>query len=421
MRQHEFSSCLSRYMSGVQRDREYLFTIVHETGHAFNFLHSFQKGIREANGVLPRPDAMSWMNYPFLYPFGYAFPNGWDGTDNFWSQFEFVFDRDEVHHLRHNDRAEVVPGGASFGAAGHFGERVFSRPSMEHDIELSLWLPSTVEFLQQVEGDVRLKNISQTAVKVPPSLSVTADYFDLVIKRPTDHFPKTYRHFARECVSAGTRELPSGQAVYQEISLSYGRGHWFIDEPGTYEVQAITKLPDGRFLASDVRRVRVLQPDVKSDRVACDFFSNDVGVYFGLDGSRSASLSSARRTLKDIKQRLPKAAISRQFELVNALCDTRIFKDVAARKVHRKDRSKAATRLLKVLGSDNGRAPKEVSSVPNLKVTRALVTAAMGCAADKDLESAKQLILIADAFIRSVGAPEAARSELETVSESISN
>ena len=112
---------------GEEKNREYLFTLVHELGHAFNFLHSFQKGIIETHGVLPRPDAFSWMNYPDLFPFGRARPAGWNGSNRFWSEFGFSFDGDEIHHLRHNDRAEVIPGGRSFGFAGHFEERPFEK------------------------------------------------------------------------------------------------------------------------------------------------------------------------------------------------------------------------------------------------------------------------------------------------------
>src|SRR5262249_25071126 len=38
--------------------RQYLYTWVHEAGHAFNFLHSWDKN---------RPDALSWMNYDWKY------------------------------------------------------------------------------------------------------------------------------------------------------------------------------------------------------------------------------------------------------------------------------------------------------------------------------------------------------------------
>jgi len=40
--------------------RHYLYTWIHEAGHAFNFLHSWNKG---------RPDSLSWMNYDWRYDY----------------------------------------------------------------------------------------------------------------------------------------------------------------------------------------------------------------------------------------------------------------------------------------------------------------------------------------------------------------
>ena len=48
--------------------RQFLYTWVHEAGHAFNFLHSWDKG---------RPDALSWMNYDWRY-------DQRNGADTFW-------------------------------------------------------------------------------------------------------------------------------------------------------------------------------------------------------------------------------------------------------------------------------------------------------------------------------------------------
>ena len=244
-------------VSGSEKDREYLFTIVHELGHAFNFLHSFQKGIIETHGVLPRPDAMSWMNYPQLFPFGYAGPAGWDGTDQFWSRFGFTFDREEVHHLRHNDHLEVVPGGASFGFAGHFEERPFSRPTRDLSYNLTLWVPAAVEFLQQIEGDVRLQNNGVESIIIPPSLDLAAGHLELLVKRTGQSHPRVYQRFNNICVRDSSIELGPSEAVYQEISPSYGRRKWFVDEPGTYELQASLSMPDGRKIHSNVQKTRV--------------------------------------------------------------------------------------------------------------------------------------------------------------------
>ena len=91
-------------------DRNYLRTCVHELGHALNLLHPFDKD---------RPDSLSWMNYPWRYPYGYNLPSGWDGTRDYWRNCRFEFDAEELRHLRHHALTEVIPGGAPFGSLGH--------------------------------------------------------------------------------------------------------------------------------------------------------------------------------------------------------------------------------------------------------------------------------------------------------------
>ncbi|MGE0260767.1 MAG: hypothetical protein AB7T18_18660, partial [Alphaproteobacteria bacterium] len=86
-----------------------LYTYVHELGHCFNLLHSWQKSF--ANPPAPnRPAALSWMNYPWNYPGGAA---------AFWNAFPFQFDDPELVHLRHGFRNNVIMGGNPFatGAA----------------------------------------------------------------------------------------------------------------------------------------------------------------------------------------------------------------------------------------------------------------------------------------------------------------
>ena len=145
--------------------------------------------------------------------------------------------------------------------AGHLEERPFESPSQERDLSLELWIPGILEFMQQVEGDIRLRNESSEAVEVDPNLAVGGGAVDLLVRRPADRFPKVYRPFGRVCVKADKQELASGASLYQEIAPSFGLRHWFFDEPGTYEVQATVRLADGRRLFSPVRPVRILRPD----------------------------------------------------------------------------------------------------------------------------------------------------------------
>ena len=402
--------------SGAEKDREYLFTIVHELGHAFNFLHSFQKGIFETHGVLPRPDAMSWMNYPQLFPFGFAGPTDWDGSSQFWSQFEFGFDRDEIHHLRHDDRAEVIPGGARFGSTGHFEERPFAQQTRDAGMRLDLWTPCVVEFLQQIEGDVRLRNDGADDVAIPPSLDPAAGHLELLIRRPTDRFPRVYQHFSSACVRASTRTLAPSEAVYQEITPSFGRRQWFFDEPGTYELQAVAKMPDGRRIVSNLQKVRILTPDREADRLAPDFFTDDTGVYLGVDGSRCAKLAGVADMLSKVQEQVPDSAISQQISIANALRDTRIFKDVAEARVVRPKRSEAAARCLKaisVIKEEQTIKPRE--GLSNLRVSRALLSCVYGCFAEDNLPEAKRVLGLSNDFLKQVKAPKSAREEFDVI------
>lgn len=88
------------------RRREFVYTIIHEVGHALNLLHSFDKG---------RPASLSWMNYPHLYPLGAQATPGYDGSAEFWRAFPEGFDELELRHLRHATSREIGAGGFPFG------------------------------------------------------------------------------------------------------------------------------------------------------------------------------------------------------------------------------------------------------------------------------------------------------------------
>jgi hypothetical protein len=84
--------------------REQIWTYVHELGHCFNLLHSHQKA-RSDSVIENRPYALSWMNFPHYYP---------DGSSEYWKKFEFQFDDEEIIHLRHGFRNDVIMGGNDF-------------------------------------------------------------------------------------------------------------------------------------------------------------------------------------------------------------------------------------------------------------------------------------------------------------------
>ncbi len=93
------------------RDRNHLFTLVHEVGHALNLAHSWQKdesvpeieGGRAWRPMRSDPQARSWMNYPHRV-----------GATAFWADFGFRFGPEELLFLRHGPEQAVVMGGRPF-------------------------------------------------------------------------------------------------------------------------------------------------------------------------------------------------------------------------------------------------------------------------------------------------------------------
>lgn len=403
---------------GAEKNREYLFTITHELGHALNLLHAFQKGIFETHGVLPRPASLTYMNYPHLFPFGYAGPPNWNGSTSYWRQFKFQFDREELAHIRHSDSMEVMMGGLSFGFAGHLEERPFESPtSPGNSISLTLWVPPVIEFMQQLEGDIRLRNEGPVTQNVRSNLDLSTDNITLLIRRSLDRYPKVYRNFYHACFQDPMRALKPGEAIYQEIGPSFGLRHWFLDEPGTYELQAIYHAPNGQNLASEIRKVRITYPSKEADRLAPDFFTIDTGTYFGLEGTRTAkeSLKKTSEFLSvEVCKRLPDETISKQISLINSLCEMRVFKDVQNRKVTIPDRSLGANNLINTLGVNLAKQTiKRSEDQSNLKLSRILRTAVSAFTATDEKEKAKDVYGTIKTILTDVKAPKQALEELQ--------
>jgi len=122
--------------------RQYLYTWVHEAGHAFNFLHSWNKS---------RPNSLSWMNYP-------------QRVSGFWSSFELRFDDEELLHLRHGNRSAVIMGGDAWATGNHLeGDDPSDLGIAEGDVPLELLVRSKrhFAFMEEVRVELRLRNLLQ--------------------------------------------------------------------------------------------------------------------------------------------------------------------------------------------------------------------------------------------------------------------
>jgi hypothetical protein len=112
---------------------DYLFTCVHEIGHALNLSHAFASSRFFPKG---RESALSWMNYPEKYSSGEK-----HGYADFFVDFRFEFDRFELMFMRHGYYNDVKPGNSSFCGLKvlreFFSEEVKSMPELASPTILS--------------------------------------------------------------------------------------------------------------------------------------------------------------------------------------------------------------------------------------------------------------------------------------------
>lgn len=396
---------------GAARDRDYLFTVVHELGHAFNLLHSFQKHIFQEGRreLLARPASPSWMNYPDLFPFGYSLPEGWDGPSQFWPQFSYCFDDLELEHLRHFHALGVVMGGDPFGASGHRTSQPFEPVSDDEEVTFNLWVPPVIEYLQILEGDVQLKNTGDVPVDVANSLRPEAGNVTLLIQRPGSTAPVVHAGVARQCTRGMSTRLAPGEAHYAEIRPSFDRLGWNIDEPGTYLLQAVYAGPDGRRLASPIRSVHVAVPDRRRERLGETLFSRATARYLGLDGSRAPTLRDAQEALEEVAEETPRSAIAEQVKLTELYRDTRPFKTVAREHAPADHRADAALALVSELAPRGTVRPDPTQA--HLRIGQQLDAAAQ--AVVDEPEQFRRIVNTKRTFLNQVSAPKEAHEDLD--------
>ncbi|MGZ5436044.1 MAG: hypothetical protein ACXW3F_08185 [Pyrinomonadaceae bacterium] len=287
--------------------RQFLYTWVHEAGHAFNFLHSWNKN---------RPDSLSWMNYDWRY-------DNLHGADSFWSNFSFRFDDEELIHLRHGDRSSVIMGGDPWASGGHLeappGAEYLAAPpgamsSLDGAAPLELLIRSKgyFEFMEPVSIELRIRNLF-------PDLSLTLDtrlspeYGGVVIyiRRPDGRIVEYSPVMCKLAAPSPRTLLPlqpgveTGQDRYsEEVPLSYGRYGFYFDEPGEYFIRALYQGAGDLLIPSDVHRLRVGNPLTKDlDVTAQDYFSYEVGMNLYLEGSRSVYLEKGLTLLTDMSNK----------------------------------------------------------------------------------------------------------------------
>ena len=308
--------------------RQFLYTWVHEAGHAFNFVHSWNKS---------RPDALSWMNYPQY-------------VTNFWDDFMMRFDEEELIHLRHGKRSEVIMGGDPWATGSHLEDNSNAMTYMDGNpvAELLIRSKNYYQFMEPVTMEFRLKNNSELPLAVDIQLDPAFGRLEIYIKRP-DGKTVNYDPVACKLGPAEMATLQPGMEadtnkpntngsdrISKNVTLSFGKGGFYFQEPGEYSVRAVYSSNDNMTITSNTCKVRIGRPfERDEERMAQDFFSPDVGLALNFGGSSSPYLSGGMNTIETMADRFSDTPLGARLSLSLATNQARPFHRVQDGKIVR--------------------------------------------------------------------------------------
>jgi hypothetical protein len=265
--------------------RELFFNLMHETGHAFNLAHSFQKemgmGWNPVSWMPMKTDnqALSWMNYPdSATPGGAGFNASW-----FYKRFRFRFDRGELLFLRHAPETYV-----QMGAVGWFQNhgRV-AHIDLDYRLKLVVRsLKQVYEFGEPILVELKLSNESDQPITTHRNLDPSDGLVEMAVTNPDgERRPFLPIDHTRTLMQPHLLE-PNGEAVYQMVDMTMGSFGFHFKKPGAYRIEASYTNIDGSSAAA-VMQIYV-RPPANYDVVPIvnELFNARVGLTMYVDGTR---------------------------------------------------------------------------------------------------------------------------------------
>jgi hypothetical protein len=288
------------------RGRQFIRTIVHELGHALNLAHTWR---------VNRPDSTSFMNYPHRYPHG---SNDWTRIRNYWRDFDYTFDAEELFHFRHGFYNEVVPGG-KLEFENWTPSSVFRDPSAggtRSNIALSV-LPTKgmFRFTEPVTLEVTIKNHTAEQIAVG-RLSPAYGDVRYVIRKPTGQITE-YRPPLYKCEVAKD-SLPGFESPTHLTSLAVGAEGFVFDSPGRYEITATIPDPtSGTLVVSRPVSIWIHYPDKVDEEVASRIFDRQAALFLYMAGGEH--LEQGKHAMEEVAAAYPKHPFAAHANLVLGL------------------------------------------------------------------------------------------------------
>jgi hypothetical protein len=315
--------------------RAALRTYVHELGHAFNLLHSWQKNLADPPAPLGPNNGfgdLSWMNYVQNYNSG----TGQAGAAAYWSAFPFQFTDNELVHLRHGFYKNVVMGANSFGkGAAEIDPDLFDAPLVDNSgLALELRSNGAFEYGEPVVVEIKLSTTDLRGRETHGYLHPNDDLVTIAVRQPTGR-TVVFRPMMRRCAdeSRVIRLNESRPAIYDSAYIGFGRDGYLFEQPGRYQVRAQYLASDGSRVISPVTELRVRRPAGREDEQVGELLLGaEQGRLLALLGSDSPALHSGNDALDTLVEEHPEHPLTVYARLVKGVNAGRDFKVITPQK-----------------------------------------------------------------------------------------
>ncbi|MEU7581670.1 hypothetical protein AB0B50_29180 [Streptomyces sp. NPDC041068] len=412
----------------AESQRAQLRTYVHEIGHAFNVLHSWQKNLARPPAPLGPKGGfgdLSWMNYPQ----NYQSPSGTSGTAAYWGDFPFQFTDNELVHLRHGFYRNVIMGASPFATgAADIEPELFDEPiADESGLRLGLRIAkSGLAFGEPVVVELKLETTDLRGRFTHGHLHPDDELVNIAIRQPSGR-TVLYRPLRLRCVDQDeTVHLDTNRpAIYSSAYIGYGRDGHYFQQPGTYQLRASYQASDGSRIVSPVLRLTVRHPVSASDTQLAELMlGEEQGKLLVLRGSDAPSLRSGNDALQEVIERHanhPFAVYARLAKGLNAEHEFKALSpDRAGLTVRAPDTKSAIEQLAPVV-----KVSEQGKGVDNLTLNLATRRLARAYARQGDLEEAGATL---DRLVRHFDTPafkpyvvEAVRAQADTTKAELMN
>lgn len=306
----------------AEKLRLQLYTYVHELGHGFNLLHSWQKSLGTP-AVPNRPLSLSWMNYPFNYPAP-------GGESTYWSQFAFQFDNEEIIHLRHAFRNDIIMGGSNFAVGSALGREIMADP-VRNDSGLTFSISTHQRKFalgEPVVLQLALSTSDSKGRRVHTWLHPNCNLVKVVIAKPNG-VVVGYEPYIEHLVGPRESVIGRDDVILDSAYIGYGSDGFYFDQPGNYQIRASYTSMDGSEILSDIITIRVSYPVTAAEEELADLFmGDDQGKLLYMLGSDDETLRNGNEAFDLVLAKYPKHPMANYVRLLKGINASRDFKTI---------------------------------------------------------------------------------------------